>query len=106
MIRNLKVNLKTLDGTGDLTIINSEGQESTKAVADIIVDSLCSESPRESGLTGMQKYANFLLAEKISKSTSEGVELSEDDVKAIRESVGPKWPPIIVGQIFRLLESK
>ena len=51
---------------------------------------------------GVEKLVKFELAKKVHNGTE--VNLNEDEIKLIKDRVGDVYAPLIVGQIFELLQ--
>jgi len=104
----VKVNqvLKTIDGQPMKDIkeeIDKDGKlvkvaiDATVKLA--IVNAVLSPVDKETGVDKVKKYE---LAKKV--FNADEVDLNEDEIKLIKDSVGKGFAPIIVGQIYELLK--
>ncbi len=66
-----------------------------------VVNALLAPVQKETGLDKVKKYE---LATRIYKNDE--VELSSEDIVLIKKCVGDNFAPIVVGQIFNILEGK
>lgn len=89
---------KTMDGQ---VMIENDGKgnavEATLRMA--IVNAVLSPVERESGIEKAKKYD---LAMRVYKEDE--VDLKAEEITLIKERVGEVFPPLIVGQVFNLLE--
>lgn len=89
---------KTMDGQ---VMIDNDGKgnavEATLRMA--IVNAVLSPVERESGIEKAKKYD---LAMRVYKEDE--VDLKAEEITLIKERVGEVFPPLIVGQVFNLLE--
>jgi hypothetical protein len=92
--------LKTLDGQ---VMKDNDGQgnavDATLKMA--LVNSILSPVQKESGIDKVKK---FNLAQRVYKDDE--VELTAEDITLIKERVGETFAPIIVGQVWNILEGK
>lgn len=92
--------LKTIDGQSMKDNVNGEAIDATVKMA--IVNAVLSPVDKETGVKKLEKYQ---LAQKVYNADGE-VELSAEEISLIKKQVGEVFPPIIVGQVFNLLEGK
>lgn len=92
--------LKGLDGKelkGDL-----KGEKSL-TLGSVCVESLMASFPDEERLSGNDKVKRFKLAQKIYNRTP--VDITVEDASLIKELIGKAYGPLIVGQVWDLLEN-
>lgn len=94
---NLNQPISNLDGT---TVV--EGGKSMIA-AGIIENALLLSFPDEQNLAGDEKIKRYALALKIN-AKPEDVQLTADEIALIKKLVAKGWGPLIVGQIWKLLD--
>lgn len=92
---NVNVNLKDFDGT-DL----AEGGKPL-TVKRVLINACCSPVQGEN-IDGVEKYKRYKLADRISKNDE--AQLSAEDIVLLKTLVGKLYFPLIVGQIYDLLE--
>ena len=97
---NVNQVLKALDGQTMKDNVNGEAIDATVKMA--IVNAVLSPVDKETGVKKLEKYQ---LAQKVYNADGE-VELSAEEITSIKKQVGEVFPPIIVGQVFNLLEGK
>ena len=96
---NVNIQLKDFDGT-DLT----EGQGPAKkniTCKSVLINALCAPIQGEN-VDGTEKYKRYKLADKINKNDE--AQLSAEDIVLLKMVVGKLYFPLIVGQIYDLLE--
>jgi len=100
MLVKVNVPLKTLDGQ---VMKDNDGQGNAidATVKMVIVNAILAPVQKESGVDKVKK---FDLAQRIYKSDE--VDLTAEEISLIKERVGESFPPIVVGQIWNLLEGK
>jgi hypothetical protein len=69
-------------------------------LADVIQGNLVADDQTS---TDIQKFENFMLAEKIKKGGD--VEISVEELVQIKKKVGQNPSPIIVGRVFQFINS-
>ena len=90
--------LKSLDGNSIL--LDNEEEFSFRKAA---VGALLGSGGNDATLTGTKKAERYELALKV--STAEGaVEVTTQEVEEIKKVVGDTYAPIVVGQVFRILD--
>ena len=99
MLVKVNVPLKTMDG--QVMKDNVDGQAVDATVKLVIVNAVLAPVQKESGIEKVKKYE---LAKKI--YTSDEVELTAEEISLIKETVGENFAPVIVGQVWNLLEGK
>jgi len=67
----------------------------------VVVNALLSPMEKD---TGMQKMEKEELARKVYQNDS--VDLTIEQVKLIKDRIGEMYAPIVVGQVWRLLENR
>jgi len=100
---DVNVVLKTLDGKG---LKDNDGNDNVvdATLKMAIINALLSPVQKESGVDKVNKYE---LAKRVYSTTvDELVELSAEDITLIKNRIGEVYPPLIVGQIYNLLEQK
>ena len=70
-------------------------------VKTVIVNALLNPMEKD---TGMQKLEKEELARKVYQNDS--VDLTIEQVKLIKDRIGEMYAPIVVGQVWRLLENR
>jgi hypothetical protein len=100
MLVNVNQVLKTLDGQ---TMKDNDGKGNAidATVKMAIVNAVLSPVERESGIDKVKK---FNLAQKI--YGSDEIDLTAEEISLIKERVGDTFAPIIVGQVWNILEGK
>lgn len=96
---NVTNSLKQLNGQPVMNIIDGEAQEAT--IREAIVNALMSPAEKDSGIKKAEKYD---LALRVYKEDE--VEFSAEEAATIKECVGKIFAPIVVGQLFHLLDGK
>lgn len=92
---NLNAEIKTLNGkevptdTGDKLTLKVVCRNAL--LADLRVDPI-------------EKFSRFKIAYKVEEGGEQ--EFSVDDVKKMKDCIGEVFPPLIMGQAWRLLDSK
>lgn len=99
MLVKINVPLTTLDG--QTMKDNVDGQAVDATVKTAIVNAVLAPVQKESGI---EKVKKFNLAQRIYKDDE--VELTAEEVSLIKACVGENFAPIVVGQIWNLLEGK
>jgi len=96
----VKVNqvLKTFDGQA-MKDNDGKGNAIDATVKLAIVNAVLSPVDKETGVDKVKKYE---LAKKV--FNADEVDLNEDEIKLIKDSVGKSFTPIVVGQIYELLK--
>lgn len=99
MKRNFDKVLTTFDG--EQMKLKEDGKALATAKA-VIVDALLAERPNQ---LGTDKMKCFELAERIHKTgPGEGTELTVEDLTTIKDAVGSLYKPLVVGQVYRIIE--
>ncbi len=100
----VNVTLKTIDGN-EMKDVDGEGKAVDATLKLAIVNALLAPAQNEKGVDKVRTYE---LAKKVySVDGDELVELSAEDITLIKEKVGETFPsPLVVGQVFDLLEQK
>lgn len=96
MKKNLDKKITTLKGEE----IPVNGQPST--VRQIVTDALLAQMPDEK-ITANDKVERYNLAQRLSKGGVQ--ELSQKEVALIKRLVGKNYGPLVVGQVFALLDA-
>ena len=68
----------------------------------VIIEALL--SIYEEKMTEQRKYKNWDIVKKIKASTDGTVELITEEVAEIKKAVGLVWTPLVMGQVFDLIE--
>ena len=97
MLVKVNVSLKTLDGKTMKDNLDGEVVDATVRMA--MVNSILAPVDKESGIDKVKKYE---LAKRI--YANDEVDLNEDEIKLIKDTVGSNFAPIVVGQIFEMLK--
>ena len=98
MLVKVNVPLKTLDG--QTMKDNIDGQVVDATLKLIAVNAILSPVQKESGI---EKVKKFNLAQRIYDNDT--VELSVEEVSLIKERIGELFPPLVVGQAFKMLDN-
>ena len=99
MLINVTNVLVQFDGTPIKNVVNNEAQDAT--IREACVNALMSPNEKDSGAKKVEKYD---LALRIYKNDE--VELSVEEAATIKECVGKLFAPIVVGQLFKVLDGK
>jgi hypothetical protein len=91
--------LTQLDGTPLKDMVNGEAKDATVGMA--IINALLAPAEGDNGVKKVQKYE---LAMRVYKNDS--VDITVEEATLIKECVGRAFAPIIVGQLFALLDGK
>lgn len=98
----VKVNQKLVALNGNVLKDNDgQGNVIDATLKTAIVNGLLAPVQKESGVDKVKKYE---LALRIYKNDE--VELSAEDIVLIKKCVGENFAPIVVGQVWELLENK
>ena len=92
--------LKQLDGTTPIVnMVDGEAKDAT--IREAFVNALMIPVETDAGIKKVEKYD---LAMRI--YNTDEVELSVEEAATIKEVVGKAFAPIVVGQLFKLLDGK
>ena len=97
---NLK--LKTLRGSP--VQVQIDGVLTDASLLDVCVESLLCLFEDERNEKGKSKYKRWQLAEKLMKSVSGMLDLTVEEVAQLKERVGKRYGPTIVGPAYGFLE--
>lgn len=97
MNRDFSVKMVSLDGKEEL-IENGKPLLAKQIVCNALLGSYEDEK-----LSGEDKVRRYLLAQKIYNSDST-VEVSSEDISLLKQLVAKLYTPLIVGQVYQLLE--
>jgi len=95
---NVDQTLKTLDGK-TMMDADSSGNAVEATVKTLLVNAVLAPTKDEKGVDKVRKYE---LAKMIFKGGE--VDLTPEDVVLIKEQVGNNFAPIVVGQVFEMLD--
>lgn len=95
---NFRTTLKDMDGKPIM-----ETKDKPLLLDKVCVEALLSETPNEQ-TTGESKLNRFNLAKRIHGSGE--IDVSTEEIVLIKDRVGKHYFPIVVGQVFVLLEGK
>ncbi len=95
---NVDEKLTTLDGQ---TMMDSDAQGNAieASLKTLLVNAVLAPTEKEVGVDKVKKYE---LAKMIFKGGE--VDLTAEDITLIKKQVGENFAPIVVGQVFELLE--
>lgn len=96
-IKNFDADLKMIDGTPV-----KEGEVALKMKTSV-VNSLLGFFPDEQNLTGEEKVKRYELASKIYAGGD--IDLKPEEIVLIKKLVGKGAPTLVVGQVYKLLDS-
>lgn len=91
--------LKSFDGE-TLKDVNKNQEMIDAMIKPALVNAILTHVQNE---TGVEKVTKYELARRIFKS-KEFIELSDAEIDLIKTSVGTAYAPVVVGQIFELLD--
>jgi len=101
----VKISMVLKDVKGDSLMQPTEtGKKELLNVKTILASALFNMNPDDK-VSGQEKYERGKLAEKIMTAVKE-VELSVDEITKIKKLVGESYSPLIVWQIWDLLDPK
>lgn len=92
--------LRDFDGQ---TINDPKGQPAR--VRGVCIDALLAAFQDEPSLAGEEKLKRFQLALKVKESNSVA-DLTAEEITLIKKLVGKAYAPIVVGQVWTILESR
>lgn len=71
----------------------------------VLINALFASAPGDN-TTGEKKFKLYLLAQRIKEAAgaSGSCDLLAEDISLLKEQVGKLYPPLIVGQVFNMLE--
>ena len=95
---NVDQTLKTLDGK-TMMDADSSGNAVEATVKTLLVNAVLAPTKDEKGVDKVRKYE---LAKMVFKGGE--VDLTPEDVVLIKEQVGNNFAPIVVGQVFEMLD--
>jgi len=102
MLVKVSETLKTFDGQAMMDN-DGHGNAINATLKLVLINALLSPTDKESGIDKVKKYE---LAKKIYRAEDD-VELTVEEVALCKKRVGEVFPnPIVVGQVFELLEGK
>ena len=95
---NVDETLKTLDGQ---TMMDNDGKGNAveASLKTLLVNAVLAPTKDEKGVDKVRKYE---LAKMIFKGGE--VDLTAEDITLIKKQVGENFAPIVVGQVFEMLE--
>jgi len=99
MLVNVDGVLKSMSGETLKDVVNGEAIDAK--VKDALVNAILSPVQNEQGVEKVKKYE---LAKRIYAGGD--IDLVAEEVALIKERVGESYAPIIVGQLFELLDSE
>jgi len=95
---NVDQTLKTLDGK-TMMDADSSGNAVEATVKTLLVNAVLAPTKDEKGVDKVRKYE---LAKMIFKGGE--VDLTPEDIVLIKKQVGDNFAPIVVGQVFEMLD--
>jgi len=95
---NVDVTLKTFDGK-TMMDADSNGNAVEATVKTLLVNAVLAPTKDEKGVDKVRKYE---LAKTIFKGGE--VDLTPEDIILIKQQVGDNFAPIVVGQVFEMLD--
>jgi len=95
---NIGYIVKQIDGIAPIVI--DEGKE--LSVKDICINALLTASSNDNGDAKFNDYELF----KRIKESGDVVDLSAEEVVRIKTKVGEIYQPLVVGQVYEILEGK
>jgi len=101
MAINFNTVLKNLRGE-DLKDI-TDGKESPITLKTICVEALLTAYPREE-ISGTEKMKRYKIAHKIDNVNGDELALSIEELKTLKELVGIRFSPLIVGASYAILD--
>lgn len=105
MFINFDVKFKNLDGVNMEETINKEtGEKRFVTLKSISTVSLLSMSA-DSKMLGDEKVKRYDLSLKIHNSNRK-LDLKVEDIALIKKLIGEVYPPLVVGQAFKILEKE
>jgi len=90
--------IKALDGSPI-----KDDQDRDLTLKAVLVNALLTQGDEK--LSGEEKYKRYTLSKKIYECGGE-VDLAVEEVAQLKRLVGDLYPPIIVGQVFDILEGR
>ena len=95
---NVDETLKTLDGQ---TMMDNDGKGNAieASLKTVLVNAVLAPTEKEAGVDKVRKYE---LAKMLFKGGE--VDLTAEDITLIKKQVGENFAPIVVGQVFEMLE--
>lgn len=104
----MKINFSTqlLDvfGKPTLSAEPGAGKPVELTLGGACIQALIATFPDEQHLPGAKKAERFVLATKIAGSNDKPLDLSTEQVAALKEVVGKAWGTAVVGPAFALLD--
>jgi len=98
MLINVDGVLKSMDGKALQDVVNGEARDAL--IKDVLVNAILSPVQNESGMDKVKKYE---LAKRI--YVGGDINLTAEEIALIKDRVGESYAPIIVGQLYELLEA-
>ena len=95
---NVDVILKDLDGN------ELKDGEKSVTLKSVIVNALTMLGKNDESMTGPDKFVLYTIAQVVHKGGD--IELTAEEIVKIKERVGKFYTPIVVGNVFNLLENK
>ena len=99
MLVKVDIPLKTMDGQVMKDSVDGKAVDATVRAA--IVNSVLAPVQKESGI---EKVKKFNLAQRV--YDKDEVELTAEEISLIKTCIGENFAPIVVGQVWNLLEGK
>lgn len=103
---NVSQKITTLDGQSIPANDGVSGELRPTILKDILVKAMMEPTQAETQtMKGEVKFKRYMLAQKIYQG--EGVvDVEIEDLALLRESVGKLFNPLVVGQVWKMLEGK
>ena len=98
---NFNTALKNLRGEElkDIT----DGKEKPITLKTVCVEALLTAYPKEE-ISGTEKMKRYRIAKKIDDSNGEELKITLDELKVVKDLVGTRFSPLIVGAAYSILD--
>jgi hypothetical protein len=83
---------------------DGQGNSMDASVRTVVVNALLAPLQQGKNEQGVDKVKKYELAKKI--FSDDEVELTVEEVALIKSRVGETFPPLVVGQVYEMLEGK
>jgi len=81
----------------------TDGKEQPITLKTVCVEALLTSYPKEE-LSGTEKMKRYRIAKKIDDLNGEALLLSVDELKQVKDLVGTRFSPLIVGAAYAILD--
>jgi len=81
----------------------TDGKEQPITLKTVCVEALLTAYPKEE-ISGTEKMKRYRIAKKVDDANGEVLQLSVEELKSLKELVGIRFSPLIVGAAYAILD--